>query len=445
MKITLDSTLEEYEAYMKENYVETYFVLNYKQIPRLTDKDGVSWYPLSYFLKKGMNTTLRAKRYANSVFEDKYMKVIIYKFKYAHSKSMTWFVNEEGLKLLLKNFKTVYSKGKNAKERTIRKDMILDEACQLFKVRRNCNNAIYRKLDYRKLHYGKWLSFVFRTDQDLRYDTPFRKCAYCHRWFPYTEKYFGVRYKRRKNGTVKLLKTYCKECNGEQFHSDNKDVERLKKLGHINYIYHYLNRDWYTLFKKAIFYDANLKLKIFNNPLIISDCIMRVREDDRFDLEDYYIQFFTSRLNIPFTKIKDELTARKFKIGKYKALPEDYAKSKRLYTLAAFKAKFRRKFKYVVQPGQLRFLPGEPIIGLITFRGLVVITKEKISLPNIKCYVLDTHKSATDRLLLNLKQTERDQMKKYKSGELVCPPKEPFPYHVFGKEDPNEKKEDEDS
>ncbi len=445
MKITLESSREEYEAYMKENYVETYFTLNYKPIPRLTDKDGVGWYPLSYFLRKGLNTTLTARKFINSQFEDKYMKVIIYKFKHANKLNPTWFVNEDGLKLLLKNIKTAPKHNKLSKERIMEKDMVLEEACKLFNVRRNYNNAIYRRLDYRKLHYGKWLSFVFRTDKDLKSDTPFRKCAYCHRWFPCNEKYFAIRYKYSKKGARKVLRTYCKECAGEQFHSDNKDVERLKKLGYMNLIYCYLDRNWYAIFRKAIFYSPNLKLQIFNNPLIMSDCIIRIREDERFDLEDYYIQFFTSKLGLPFGKIRDELLSRKFKIGILKALPEDYAKSKRLYTLATFKAKFRRKFKYVVQPGQLRFLPGEPIIGLVTLRGLVVICKEEISLPNIKCYVFDSHKSVADRLLYNLKRNERALMRKFKNGELNNSPRKPFPYHIFETEGSNEKKEDENS
>ena len=72
-------TIEEYKEYIKSNFDESHITLNNHQIPKLTDKEGINWYPITYFFKNALNRTSKAQDFVETRI-DKYMQVIIYRF-----------------------------------------------------------------------------------------------------------------------------------------------------------------------------------------------------------------------------------------------------------------------------------------------------------------------------------------------------------------------------
>ena len=84
---------------------ETYNILDVQEY-RLKDKEGIYWYPLSSFFKNILFRVVPIQKYRDDETYNKYMKVITYR----HPKSIndvavkTWFINTEGMYLILTNF-----------------------------------------------------------------------------------------------------------------------------------------------------------------------------------------------------------------------------------------------------------------------------------------------------------------------------------------------------
>lgn len=344
---------------------EEYIVLNKKNIPRL-NINGFYWYPLTYFFKNALERHYKAKDFVDTQI-DKYMQVISYKFPNARSENRTWFINEEGLKKILKNIKTGFNCND---DREYKKDLLLDEACILFKVKRKNKQTIYSKIDYTKLDYGWWLKDVFYFDNDLNEDTIWKFCPKCQRYFPNNNKYFGSHKSRQKN---LMLHSTCKECENKEIICDNEDINKIKNNCNSWIINEYINKNYYEVFKYFVKDKKGYNLSIFNDMSIIIPMIEKIKEDKNFDLSNYYLLYFSQSLDIPLNILKSSAEIYNLKIGINYPLIEDKKKSLKKITKKETITLFNKTFKLVIKPDKLSFLNCNPVLGVVTPKGLNII------------------------------------------------------------------------
>lgn len=387
----------EYKKYIEDNYEENYIIINKNKIPKLTDKDGINWYPLTYLFDKGLYRKYKAKDFVETIVE-RYMQVIWYKFERSNAINRTWFINENGVKHIIRNIKTSFS---NNPALDYKKELLLDEAFLVFGIKRKNRRIMYAKLDWHKLSYGDWIQYCFHSDKDLTVDTIWKWCEGCQRYFPYSTKYFGTHRSSKKNVVMHAL---CKECEGKPFISDDPNVNTMRKNKDTKLIPLYLEKNYYELFKWLVIADKNYNISIFNDYLYVTNLIIRIKEDEEFDSGDYYIQYFSHALNISFEKLKETIQKSNIKIGLKAPLEEDKKKSHKMLNMKQYKRMFYKNFQCVIDKTKLSCLPGHPVLGIITPKGLNVILKEKVKIPKVNCYEYYPYKTDVEQLVKTIKR-----------------------------------------
>lgn len=387
----------EYEKYMKNNYEESYIIMNKNKIPKLIDTEGIEWYPLTYLFNKGLARHYKAKDFVETNVE-KYMQVLWYKFEKSNSINRTWFINSNGVKYILRNIKTSFS---NNPELDYKKEILLDEAFIAFGINRKNRELIYAKLDWNKVNYGEWIKYCFNSDKDLTSDTIWRWCEKCHRYFPYTTNYFGSHKSRQKNT---IMHTTCKECEGLDFISSDANVNAMRENLDTSFIPLYLEKNYYELFKHLVIANKNYNISVFNDYLLVTNLISKIKEDKDFDPGDYYMQYFSHALDISFERLKETILKSNIKIGTKSPLEEDKKKSHKRINMKEYKQMFYNSFQCVIDKEKLCCLPGKPVIGVITPKGLNVILKEDIKIPKVNCYEYYPYRTDVEKLIKKIKR-----------------------------------------
>lgn len=372
-------TIEEYKEYIKSNFDESHITLNNHQIPKLTDKEGINWYPITYFFKNALNRKYKAKDFVETRI-DKYMQVIIYRFPKAGYMYKTWFINETGLKIILRNIKTSFV---GNIEKAYEKELLLDDACNLFNVKRKERQIIYAKINYETLTYPKWIMTCFETDTSLNKDTIWKWCRNCGRYFPNTKKYFPYHVSGHNNV---ITHDECKECSGKMFLSDNKDLNALKKHHDSRLIKEYQEGNFFFIMKKFVLNQKGYNLSIFNNRNRMIRFLKEIKNEPDFDSGYYFVSYIAKGLKVPYEAIRKLAEELSIPIGLKSPLEEDKQNSKRKLTQPQFERLLRRTFLCTIDKSKIKFFPGNPIMGIVTPAGLNVIFKEDIKITKINCY-----------------------------------------------------------
>ena len=65
---------------------------------------------------------------------------------------------------------------------------------------------------------------------------------------------------------------------------------------------------------------------------------------------------------------------------------------------------FYNSFQCVIGKEKLCCLPGNPVIGVITPKGLNVILRENIKIPKVNCYEYYPYKTDVEKLIKKIKR-----------------------------------------
>nr|DAK84777.1 MAG TPA: DIM protein [Caudoviricetes sp.] len=370
---------EEYEKYLKENFSVDFITLSKAKIPKLTDKEGVNWYPLTYFLKKGLLRTSGSYRFSDTKIQSN-MQTLWYKFSYGFPPLLTWFINEKGLKKLLRKMITPSTLDP---KKVMEREMALDEACILFNIKRKEKKVIYAKLDLEQLHYRGWVYYCLKTDKEVDINTIWKWCEKCQKYFPNNRRYFGGH--KTDAGNI-IIHSTCRKCEGKEYVSTNPDLLKMKNKDDLNLIPLYIEKKYYELFKAKVKSSKKYGLSIFSNYVLMVDMIKRIKEDKDFDTGDFYVAFFARVFNLSHEKLKEYLEMDEVEIGEKEPLEKDKKTSKRNYTKEEYIALFKRSFRCVLTEPEITFLPGHAIVAVITKQGLNVICNKKVRIGKAKVF-----------------------------------------------------------
>ena len=219
----------------KEIYtLETYQILDIQSY-RLKDSNDIYWYPLTLFLKKFLFRTGESKRYRDNPLYEPYMKVITYLNPDSTSScpTKTWFVNTEGMFLILSNIKIM--QGKDSNTIFLKKCEYISAAQDFFGVVSNIADIFISYMPDIS-NYDVWSILCIKYDYNINKKTIWKKCNKCGFYYPNTKDYFI--------SSNKYLSKECKQCRGKDFVCKNKKMQYLYQHNGFDLLYHfYLNND----------------------------------------------------------------------------------------------------------------------------------------------------------------------------------------------------------
>ena len=198
-----------------------------KEIDRITDEEGVHWYPLKAFIRK-----ILCKSDKNATFRDSTISRYLKVFEYEPQKRggyrpiKKWCINENGVKFLLRNMKVV-NRGKKELYRSREKGFF--EACLYFKVRTPDElDPLYINVPPKLTDYDIWSVVCLENDFRVRSNSRWKKCAECNYYYPDSTRYFGSDKKKNKK---------CLQCQGKQFKCANYILQYIYDNGGLDLIY----------------------------------------------------------------------------------------------------------------------------------------------------------------------------------------------------------------
>lgn len=206
-----------------DNFSVKKIIIGEKNIDMITDKDGINWYPFKYFLRRILckYDDLSSFRDSNMI---KYMKVFDYQSLIHFRKNKTWFMNEDGIKYLLRHMNIVY---KGSQENYNVREKAFFEACIYFKVKPKIqlNPKIINVPPPNLKDYDVWSLLCIENDGLLNSHSQWKECNSCNYFYPNTINYF-------KNNKDK-----CTQCQGEDFKCKNERIQYIYDNNGLNLLY----------------------------------------------------------------------------------------------------------------------------------------------------------------------------------------------------------------
>lgn len=356
-----------------EGFTESTKIINDIEFPILIDSDNKTWYPFSYFIKKVLKRTHSARDYFDTEIEN-HMKSIPYKFKMQKNNVAlrTWFIDEDALKYILKNMTVKKGKETIMKE----KELALDGACIYFGIK----NKSERKTKFAKMEptysdYNEWEKIFLKADKDISDNTEWKRCYKCEKYFPNNKKYFDV-YKNRYQET--LTKGQCLVCKDKcNLQTDNNDLRTLYKNNELNMAKNLIKGNHYNVFLRFFLNEKKFTLEIFDNPSFISDCILKLKDYSLFNMNNYNLHYISSKINVPVNKLRS-MTINYINIGFMETLKKHKTNDKsNIISIKWLEETIKRNFKRTLSSVMLDCFDCDPIIGIITNKGLVIIARKE--------------------------------------------------------------------
>ena len=207
--------------------LEEYSILNVKSYRLLETATGEYWYPLSLFLRKFLFRNNNLNTYRDNEIYNKYMRVIEYDNpdSATDTKTKAWFMNTEGIFILLQNIKI--SNSGSARER-VSKEKYLAATQNFFGVVSN-NPQDYIGYMPDLSNYDVWSIMCLTRDTDINNNTIWKRCNNCGFYYPYNKKYF-----MENSG---YLANKCKQCCNLDFVCENKRLQYLHNHNGLDLIY----------------------------------------------------------------------------------------------------------------------------------------------------------------------------------------------------------------
>jgi len=214
----------------KKYELETYNILSVTTY-RLLEKDtGEYWYPLSSFFSKVL-----FRRTTPGFYRDKeefrvHMRVIEYTNPNSSAKdktTKTWFMNTEGMCLILKNL----TLAKDTPKKMMMKQKYLAAAQNYFGVTSN-NSQEFIGYQPDLSDYDVWSIMCLTRDYEIRKDTLWKRCNTCGFYYPYNKDYFNMVGKN-------YLANSCRQCTGRDFVCKNKNLQYIYTHNGLDLIYQY--------------------------------------------------------------------------------------------------------------------------------------------------------------------------------------------------------------
>ncbi len=375
-----------------KNFKETFVQIGLSEIPCLIDTNNIKWYPLNTFFKRALYRPCEVSSYRDSQLSN-YMQVIEYKFQEQRGlkELKTWFMNETGIKIILKNIKTAPTNNSLMKLR----QQGLYDACLYFNIKRE--EPIITQYSNMITNFEKYELFdriCLETDSNIKTNTTWKRCDKCNIFYPDNKNYFPI---NSKNNT----KITCKKCNKEDFTIVDNEVNKLYKIGGKELVIAVYNKYYIKALK--IINNSNVKFapKLFYEKDILIKLIYYIQKNKNGDMENFNLRYMSKYINIPLPDMK-KIIGSSINIGYLKALPEDYEKST---YLNEFKIKniCKQMFGYIIQGKNIPFPEIEPILGIITKKGLIIICKKPTEISNIKTFQFYKEPKKMNRILKKIK------------------------------------------
>lgn len=198
-----------------------------KILDRLTDENGMNWYPLKAFLFVILCKTDKVSSFRDSAMA-RYMQVIEYQTNRHGMKRpiKTWCMNELGIKYLLRNMKVNQIKNKNLYKA---REKGFYEACIFFKVKTPKElEPEYINIPPKLSEYDIWSVLCIENDVKLNMLDRWKKCQECNYFYPDKARYFGSDTKKNKK---------CLQCQGKNFKCQNKIIQFIYENGGLDLLY----------------------------------------------------------------------------------------------------------------------------------------------------------------------------------------------------------------
>ena len=198
-----------------------------KVLDQLTDEEGIKWYPLKSFLTRILCKYDKVSSFRDSAIS-RYMKVFEYNPNKpgAYRKIKMWFINENGVKYLLRHMeirrvdnKHIYSSREKG----------FYEACLFFNVKPpNELDPLYINTPPNLKDYDIWSIMCIENDLKLKNTYRWKKCNECGYYYPDRVRYFGE--KKTKNSK-------CLQCQGKNFKCQNKVIQFIYENDGLDLLY----------------------------------------------------------------------------------------------------------------------------------------------------------------------------------------------------------------
>lgn len=219
---------------MEKYELEEYYILSVKQI-RLKDDEGEYWYPIRSFFEKVLFRNFNVPSYRDNPIYSKFMKVISYEHPDTAAKGQktkTWFINQEGMCLILNNVKSI----SDTPKKYMMREKYLMEARIFFNVRTISDSKEFLSYTPDLSNYDVWSAICITRDKSINEKTLWKRCHTCGYYYPYTKRYFN-KLKTQLSGS-------CKQCLGSDFICKNKHIQYLHNHDGLDLLYElYENKD----------------------------------------------------------------------------------------------------------------------------------------------------------------------------------------------------------
>lgn len=222
-------------------YTQDKIIIGQKFLDRLTDEDGVNWYPLKTFISRILCKDDKVSSFRDSKMK-KYLRVIEYNPNRpgARHNIKMWCINEQGIKYMLK--RTTVIKKSSTKNYQLRAQG-LAEACLYFDVKPVeplQPEYLNEKPDIRD--YDVWSILCIENDYKIKVNTKWKLCKECNRYFPDSVRYF-----KSTNGHTKKT---CLQCSNQDFVCLNKRIQYIYENGGYDILYSLFIKDDKTAIEK---------------------------------------------------------------------------------------------------------------------------------------------------------------------------------------------------
>lgn len=200
-----------------------------KVIDKLTDSEGIEWYPFKRFLE-----SILCKYDKTSKFRDsemiRYLQVIAYPANKNNPNRLvkTWCINTNGIKYLLRHM-NIFQKGNTNINLYRAREKGFFEACLYFKVKPlEKLDPLYINTPPKLKDYDIWSVTCIENDIKLKANDRWKKCTECNYYYPDKTRYFGSDRKKNKK---------CLQCQGKDFKCQNKIIQFIYDNNGLDLLY----------------------------------------------------------------------------------------------------------------------------------------------------------------------------------------------------------------
>lgn len=226
-----------------DNFKKDTIIIGDKILDRLTDTEGMHWYPLGAFLSRILRKSDKISSFRDSNLI-RFLQIIEYCSNtpgFTIPKK-TWCINEKGVIFLLNNMQ-VSNRGKKRLYEARQKGFY--EACEYFNVKKHSDINplyVYNKRTDNINKYSVWAKLCIKYDYKITTSTKWKLCPKCKCYYPFNERYFG----KRLNNT-----STCLQCRNGHFKCYNKFLRYIYSQGGLSLINAiYLEKDKDIIIKR---------------------------------------------------------------------------------------------------------------------------------------------------------------------------------------------------